>query len=108
MNSRYTRIMLTVIALLLAVIAIREFEKPPSVQAQTNGFYVEPGVTILRRLDGLQQAKGKVMINMNTGEIWGFPTLSDLPYPVDLNTGRKGAVSKAFYLGQFDFTSMHR
>jgi hypothetical protein len=48
-----------------------------------------------------------MVINLNNGEVWGFPTLNNGPYPVDLSSS-KPPVSQAMYLGQFDFSSMKR
>ncbi len=107
MNSRYTHFILSVIAILLAILAVRQYDRPSLVQAQNAGIYVEPGYTNLRSPDGLALVQGKMVVNLNTGEIWGFPTLTGGPYPVD---GGKSTppVSKPMYLGQFDFAAMHR
>jgi hypothetical protein len=107
MNSRYTQLILTAIAILLAILVVREYEMPSLVQAQSPAIYVEPGYTNLRSPDGLALVQGKMVVNLNTGEIWGFPTLTGGPYPID---GGKTTppVSKPMYLGQFDFAAMHR
>ena len=107
MNSRYTQLILTCIAILLAIIVVRQYEAPAPVQAQRNEIYVEPGYTNLRSPDGLALVQGKMVVNLNTGEIWSFPTLTGGRYPVD---GGKSTprVSKPMYPGQFDFAAMHR
>ena len=107
MNSRYTQLILTAIAILLAILVVRQYYAPSPVQAQNGGIYVEPGYTNLRSPDGLALVQGKMVVNLNTGEIWGFPTLTGGPYPID---GGKTTppVSKPMYLGQFDFSAMHR
>jgi hypothetical protein len=107
MNNRYTQIILTTIAILLAILVVRQYDTPSLVQAQSAGIYIEPGVTNLRRPDGFALVQGKMVVNLNTGEIWGFPTLTGGPYPVD---GGKTTppVSKPMYLGKFDFAAMHR
>jgi hypothetical protein len=107
MNSRYTQLILTAIAILLAILVVRQYYAPSPVQAQNAGIYVEPGYTNLRSPDGLALVQGKMVVNLNTGEIWGFPTLTGGPYPID---GGKTTppVSKPMYLGQFDFSAMHR
>ncbi len=46
-------------------------------------FYVEPGYTTIRKPDGTAQMYGKVVIDMRNGDIWGFPTLTQSPYPID-------------------------
>ena len=43
--------------------------------------YFEPGTYMLRAPDGSQQVYGKVAVDMRNGKIWGFPTLTQDPYP---------------------------
>ncbi len=105
----YLKSILTVIAILLGILAFRPAMNPLPVQAQGDRsyIYVEPGTTMLRNPDGTQQVQGKVMIDLKTGEVYGFPTLSGAPYPVDaVNT--KPPVSQPMYLGKFDLANMHR
>jgi hypothetical protein len=106
-TDRYTRIILTVIAALLAVIALRPVVRPTTAAAQSNYpfFYVEPRTTTLRNPDGSQQLQGKVVIDLRNGDVWGFPTLSAAPYPVDPGKS-KPPVSSPMYLGKFDFSKM--
>jgi hypothetical protein len=106
-TDRYTRVVLTVIALLLAAIAFRPIADPAPAAAQSSfpNFYVEPRTTTLRNPDGSQQAQGKVVIDLRNGDIWGFPTLTTAPYPVDV-TKSKPPVSSPMYLGKFDFSKM--
>lgn len=101
----YTKTVLTAIALLLAVLVMR----PEPVRADTDPgqLYIEPGTSPIRNLDGGVPGDGKVVINMSTGEVFGFPTLSGAPYPIDaLNLSRKTPVVKPIYLGKFDFSQM--
>ncbi len=59
-------------------------------------------------LDGLGQVDGRMVVNLNTGEVWGFPTLlAGAPYPID-SSGSKPPVSKPIYLGRFDFDAVDR
>jgi hypothetical protein len=51
--------------------------------------------------------QGKVVIDLRTGEVWGFPTLDRVPYPVDW-TKPTPPVSSPMYLGKFDFAKMRR
>jgi hypothetical protein len=104
----YSRCVLTAIALLLAVIAFRH--EPPvaaAASADYSHLYIEPRTTMLRKPDGTAQLQGRVVINLKTGEIWGFPTLSSAPYPVD-PTRSEPPVSSPMYLGKFDFSKMTR
>src|SRR5215831_6802698 len=108
-KSVYTNFILTVIALLLGIIALRPAVRPSVVSAQSGSYsylYIEPRVFTLRRPDGMQQLEGKVAIDMRNGDIWGFPTLTELPYPVD-GTTSKPPVSSPMYLGKFDFSKIN-
>jgi hypothetical protein len=106
-SNLYLKAVLTVIAVLLGVLALRPMVQPAAVRAEANfsRFYIEPGTTLLRKPDGMTQVEGKVVIDMNTGNIWGFPTMSGTPYPVD-TSANKPPVSKPMYLGKFDFESV--
>lgn len=106
----YTQAILTVIAIMLAVIALRPAMNPSPVAAQQPEaayLYIEPRTTTLRKPDGTAQMEGKVVINMRTGDIWGFPTLTSAPYPID-TTKTEPPVSEPMYLGRFDFAKMQR
>jgi len=73
-------------------------------------FYVEPGTSPIRNLNGGIPGDGKVVINMSTGEVWGFPTHgAGAPYPVEaLPLSSRAPVAKPVYLGKFDFAAMRR
>ena len=100
----YTKALLTVIALLLAVLAYQNLQKPNLVHAQSSGnLYIEPGVVSIRSTDGLGQVDGRMVIDLTNGNIWGFPTLlAGAPYPINV-TSSDPPVSKPVYLGKFDF-----
>lgn len=102
----YVKAVLTVIALLLAVIALRPM--PVRADNETPTFFVEPGTSPIRNLNGGVPGDGKVVINMSTGEVWGFPTHgAGAPYPVEaLPLGNRGPTVKPVYLGHFDFAAM--
>ena len=101
--------LLLLIALLLAVIAFRPVVQPASVQAQAGEgapFYIEPGVTMLRKPDGSAQMYGKMVVDMRTGDIWGFPTMTQSPFPVN-TTSTTPPKSHPMYLGKFVFSEAH-
>jgi hypothetical protein len=103
----YTKVVLTVIAILLAALVMR----PAVVRADTDfpNLYVEPGTSPIRNLNGGVPGDGKVVINMSTGEVWGFPTqAAGAPYPIDTMSSNKPPVSKPVYLGKFDFAQVRR
>ena len=87
MSRRAARkLLLLRLVVLLATLVLRPLFQPAPVEAQSvdgRSLYVEPGYTMLRKPDGSGQMYGKMMIDMRTGDIWGFPTLVEGPYPVD-------------------------
>jgi len=108
--DRFTRVMLVVIAALLGLIALRPLAQPVPVRAQAEDgypFYVEQGYTMLRKPDGTAQVYGKMVIDMRTGDIWGFPTLTQSPYPID-SAQTKPPKSSPMYLGKFMFNEAAR
>jgi hypothetical protein len=79
--------------------------QPAPVLAQVEEgypFYVEPGYTTIRKPDGTAQMFGKVVIDMRNGDIWGFPTTTQSPYPID-SAQTKPPKSYPIYLGKFMF-----
>jgi hypothetical protein len=80
-----------------------------SAQAQISGaqLYVEPGTTMLRSPDGSRQVLGKVVIDLQSGKIWGLPTLTEAPYPVN-TINSEPPVSHPIYLGRFDFAALNK
>jgi hypothetical protein len=105
-----TNLLLSVIALLLFAIATRPLRSPEPVQAQashTDSLFIEPGVFMLRAPDNRRQALGKVVVDLRTGRIWGFPTYNQLPYPMSVVETR-AQTSRPFELGRFAFEDITR
>ena len=106
----YAKCVLSAIALLLGAITLRQVMHLEPVAAATADYsymYVEPGVTSIRKPDLGELVQGKVFIDMRNGDVWGFPTLSGAPYPVD-TTRQQPPVSTPIYLGKFDFSKTVR
>ncbi len=103
--SLYIKIVLTVIAISLAVLAFGPLARPAAVRAQNAApdLYFEPGYTMLHK-PGVS-VWGKVAIDRRTGDIWGFPTAAESPYPYDI-ARKEPPVSKPIYLGRFDFSAL--
>ncbi|WP_158944909.1 hypothetical protein [Granulicella sp. S190] len=103
-----TKFLLLVIAVALVVIAARPYVAPVTVAAESSpahAFYIEPGVQMLRYPEGsgtTGQVFGKVVIDLRSGKIWGFPTGSTDPYP-SYPLDNKPSVSKPFALGRYAF-----
>lgn len=108
--DKFTKIILVAIAILLGTLVLRPIVQPAPVRAQAAEgypFYVEPGYTMIRKPDGTAQFYGKMIIDMRNGDIWGFPTLTQGPYPVD-TAQTKPPKSVPVYLGKFMFSDAVR
>ena len=105
-----TNILLSIIALLLFAIAIRPFRNPEPVQAQSSrgdALFIEPGVHMLRAPNNRRQELGKVVVDLRTGRIWGFPTNGQQPYPMNTVTSTI-EVSRPFEIGRFALEDINR
>jgi len=109
-NDTVTKLLLSVIAIALIAIAIRPYMTPAPAHAQSGAaypVYIEPGVQMLKSSDGKKQVYGRVVVDLRTGKIWGFPTITTDPYPFDaLNS--KPRTSHPFELGRFAFEDMDK
>jgi hypothetical protein len=109
-NDSATNFLLLVIAIALIAIAARPYLAPAAAQAQSTSpypFYIEPGTKMLRAPDGSRQVYGRVVVDMRTGKIWGFPTYTQDTYPVNA-VDTKPQVSHPFALGKFAFEDTDR
>lgn len=100
-----THALLLAIATALVVIAIRPWLAPRTAEAQVSSaypLYFEPGTQMLRAPDGSKQVLGRVVVDMRTGDVWGFPTGTADTYPTNPQD-TKPAVSHPFRLGRFAF-----
>ena len=98
-----TNLLLATIALLLLALLIRPLWTPSPVAAQSSQpdrLYFEPGVFMLRAADASRQVLGKVAVDLRTGDVWGFPTTTQDPYPTN-PVNSKPQVSHPFLLGRF-------
>jgi len=107
----FDRVVLGLAMLFLGMIALRPLLKPNVAMAQTKGvqdhLYIEPGISILRSPDNEILTQGKVVVDLTTGNIWGFPTGADIPYLID-PLKPKPLMSTPIFLGKFDLAAMHR
>jgi hypothetical protein len=108
----FTNLLLLIIAMALVVIALRPYLAPHPVRAQSFSmapypYYFEPGTQMLRAPDGSKQLYGRVVIDMRTGKVWGFPTNTPDTYPVN-PVDNKPQVSHPFYLGRFAFEDINQ
>jgi hypothetical protein len=101
-RENLTVVLLSIIAVALVAIAVRPMAAPPAAEAQSTVYplYIEPGSELLRAPDGSSQVYGKVMVDLRTGKIWGFPTLAPQSYPSS-SLQNKPPISRPFELGRF-------
>ena len=109
-NNLWSSFLLAVIAIALVAIALRPYVAPAPAKAQSGAaypVYIEPGVQMLKSPDGSKQLYGRVVVDLRTGKIWGFPTMTTDPYPFNaLNS--KPQTSHPFELGRFAFEDMDK
>ena len=100
-SLRTTNVLLAAIALLLFALVLRPLRAPDPVYAQSpdTDFFFEPGVFYVRTADN-SQAYAKIVVDLRNGRVWGFPTLTPLPYPSD-PVYNKPQTSHPFELGRF-------
>lgn len=101
----FVKILLVSVVVLLAVLVFRPVAHPSSVLAQSGSpypYFIEQGTVSLKKPDG-NIAWGKVVVDMRTGDVWGFPMKAqNTPYPV-YGQGDNSKVSHPMYLGRMAF-----
>ena len=109
-QDNLTNILLSIIAVALFVIAVRTTLDPRPVEAQSkfeHQLFIEPGVQMLRAPDGSRNVYGRVVVDLRTGNVWGFPTPTGDPYPFNpMNT--KPETSHPVPLGRFALEDMDK
>ena len=80
-NPATTNVLLLVIAMAFIAIALKPLRQPQPARAQAEisapfPVYIEPGTQMIRSPDGSQNVYGKMVVDLSTGRVWGFPTLS--------------------------------
>ena len=106
----FVKLLLFAIAVFLGVIAFRPLLMPPPVNAQSQEgypFYIEPGVVSLRAPDGSRQVYGRMVVDLRNGKVWGFPTFTQDPYPVDMMNSAS-PTSRPFLLAKFAFSDTEK
>jgi hypothetical protein len=109
-NDVVCKLLLSIIAIALVAIAIRPYVAPDSARAQAGTaypVYIEPGVQMLKSSDGSKQLYGRMVVDLRTGKIWGFPTMTTDPYPFNA-LDSKPQTSHPFDLGRFAFEDMDK
>ena len=110
-RENLTVALLLIIATALVVIAVQPMFMPRAAEAQSTAvypFYIEPGSELLRAPDGSKQVYGKVVVDLSSGKIWGFPTNAPQSYPIAGIQNNKAPVSRPFELGKFAFEDTNK
>jgi hypothetical protein len=106
----FVKVLLLVIAILLAVVAFRPVVHPAPVLAQGGSpypFHIEQGTVSLRKADGTT-TWGKIVVDMRNGDVWGFPVKAqNTPYPV-FGPGDSSKVSHPMFLGRMAFEEVQQ
>ena len=98
-----TNTLLAVIAVALVAIALRPYIAPQPAHAESQSaheFYFEPGVQLIRQPGFAPQVTGKVVVDLRTGRIWGFPIGTLDSYPSDPINGTP-VNSRPILLGRY-------
>ena len=110
-RENLTIALLFIIAVALVAIAVQPIFAPRPAEAQSGNpypFYIEPGSEMLRAPDGSKQVYGKVVVDLTSGKIWGFPTNAPQSYPIAGIQNNKAPVSRPFELGKFAFDETNK
>lgn len=105
-DDRLVQSCLLLITIAAVLMALRPLIAPPSVRAQDDsshrlcGLQFEPGTTMIRAPGAERQVIGKIAYDTCTGKVWGFPTTTNAPYPVD-NVNPGAPTYQPIYLGKF-------
>lgn len=94
----------------LTAIACRPLTSPSTILAgvSSSDLYIVPGVYSLRAPDGSRSQLGKVVVDLRTGKIWGYPTGTSAPYPLSIAGSSEAPTSKPFLLFKFDLDAMEK
>ena len=103
--DRYTKAVLTAIAVLLGILALRPFVTPRAAQAGDalipyHVLHFDPSVSQIQVPDGSASIPGRIAIDLRTGNVYGFPT-DVLGYPRAYGKD-KPAISNPVPLGRFN------
>ena len=102
----YTKALLTVLAVLLAVCAVRLPLPVVSAENQEPNLQFDPEVRQLDVPDGSASLAGRVAIDTRSGYVYGFPT-NGVAYPRNRQNSEL-AVSRPILLGRFEIRNLPR
>ena len=67
--------------------------------------WVEPGTVTIPTADG-GSSMGKIVVDMSTGDVYGFQTFGKAPYPGYRVSENQPLTSQPIYLGKYNFAAM--
>jgi len=102
----YTKTVLTLIALLLAVCAVRLPAATVRADSPEVDLQFDPDVHQIDVPGGSASLSGRIAIDTRTGYVYGFPT-NGVAYPRNLQNNEL-AVSRSILLGRFDLSNLRR
>ena len=109
-SDLYTRLVLTVIAVFLGVLALRPLFTTTAVKAQGDTgcgcLLFDPTVTQIISPNGETSVPGRVAIDQRTGNVYGFPA-DPLGYPRDPGKNQP-ALSNPVLLGRFNLDKLSK
>lgn len=104
----YLRVVLTLIAVFLGILALRPLLAPAGVRAQSDGgcscLQFDPGVKQIVVPSGEASVPGRIAIDLRTGNVYGFPA-DPVGYPRRPADDRP-AVSNPVLLGRFNLDKL--
>ncbi len=100
----YTKAILTLVALLLGVVALRMPLPLARAADAENRLQFDPTIEQFGVPGGAASLLGRVAIDTRTGNVYGFPT-DGRPYPFNLQNSQP-AVAKPILLGRFDLSNL--
>ena len=104
-SDLYTKAVLTLIAILLAVCAVRLPVATVRADDWEAVLRFDPDVHQIDVPGGSASLSGRIAIDTRTGYVYGFPT-NGVAYPRNLQNSSL-AVSKPILLGRFDLSNLH-
>ena len=100
----YAKAILTMIAVLLAIIAARLPLSPAYAAEVQHRLQFDPAIEQFSVPGGAASLLGRIAIDTGTGNVYGFPT-DGHPYPYNLQDNQP-SVAKAVLLGRFDLSNL--
>lgn len=111
MSERFWKLLAVTALSLLAIREVANLISPTPGLAQSNNnsrFYVEPGTVDIPLAEG-GNALGKIFIDLETGDTYGFPVFGPkLPYPGKQVSENRPLSVNPVYLGKFNLSNLRR